>query len=114
MNNSKIAGKMKEQIGIFSGILSQGCPKVSRRLVREVVLGIQARQSVRLTEISRFLNEPIALNKTRNRICRQLNWKGLGETVKENLLREGAGRIKENSLLILDTSDLSKKYAEKM
>ena len=55
MNNSIIAGKMQRQIGEFSGILSKGLPKVAQRFVREAIYGIQARQSVKLTEIARSL-----------------------------------------------------------
>jgi hypothetical protein len=39
---------------------------------------------------------------------------GLGEQVRENLLGEGAKRIAEKTLLIVDISDISKKYAQKM
>jgi len=38
---------------------------------------------------------------------------GLGEQVRENLLGEGAKRIAEETLLIVDISDISKKYAQK-
>jgi hypothetical protein len=114
MDNSKIAQKMQRQIEEFSGILSVGLPKVSQRLVGEVIYGIQARGSVRLTEIGRALHEKISLHKTQDRLCRQLKREGLGEKVRENLLGEGAKRIKEETLLIVDISDLSKKYAEKM
>ena len=35
----------------FSGDLSTGLPKVTRRFVTEMIFGIQARGSVRLTEV---------------------------------------------------------------
>lgn len=114
MNNSIIAGKMQKQIREFSGILSKGLPKVSQRFVKEAIYGIQARQSVKLTEIARSLNEKIALTKSQNRLCRQLNRKGLDKKIREKLLIEGAKKIKRDSLLILDLSDISKKYAKKM
>jgi hypothetical protein len=114
MDNSKIAEKMQRQIEEFSGILSSGLPKVSRRLVGEAIYGIQARGSVRLTQIGRALHEKISLHKTQDRLCRQLNRESLGECVSKNLLGEGAKRISEETLLIVDISDISKKYAQKM
>ena len=113
MDNSKIAQKMQRQIEEFSGILfhkilrTTGLPKVSQRLVGEAIYGIQARGSVRLTEIGRALHEKISLHKTQDRLCRQLKREGLGEQVRENLLGEGAKRIAEETLLIVDISDIS-------
>lgn len=40
--------------------------------------------------------------------------KGLGKKVQHNVLREGAARIKEDTLLIVDLTDIHKKYAKKM
>lgn len=114
MYNSKIAGKMKQQIDKFSGILSKGLPKTAGKMIKEVIHGIQARQSVKLTEISRALNEHISLKKTEDRICHQLKRENLGDKVRENIQRDGCNRIGEDSLLILDLSDISKKYAKKM
>jgi len=57
MNYARISLKLKEQILRFSGELSSGLPKVVRRFLREMIYGIQARQSVRLTEISRSLGD---------------------------------------------------------
>lgn len=114
MNGSKIAGKMQRQIEEFSGILSKGMPKTCVRFVREAIYGIQARQSVRLTEIGRALQEKISLHKRQDRLCRQLNRAGLGERIRENMLKEGSKRIGEDTLLITDISDVGKKYAKKM
>ena len=114
MNNSQIATKMEAQIEQFSGILSRRLPKVLRRLVLESMLGIHTRGSVKLTEIGRSLREPIPLSKTQNRICRQLRKDNIREVVGDNILEEGGNRIRKDSLLILDISDITKKYAEKM
>ena len=55
MEYSKVASRLREQIGRFSGELSKGLPKVSERLVSELVYGIQASQSVVLTKVGRGL-----------------------------------------------------------
>ena len=63
MYYAKTALKLREQILRFSGELSAGLPKTARQFVAEMLYGIQARQSVRLTEIGRALEEPISLKK---------------------------------------------------
>lgn len=114
MDDARIAWKVREQMGIFSGKVSAGLPKVARRLVREVLYGVQARGSVRLSEIGRCLGESTSLKKIIERLGRQLQRHGLGEQIVTNLLRLAAPRIDEETLLVLDPTDVSKPYARKM
>ena len=114
MNIAKVAGKIQAQNHQFSGKLSRGLPKISRRFIEEMVYGIQARGSVRLSEIARSLNEKIPLRKTLNRLSQQLKRPGLVEEIEDALIAEGKRRIKEDTLLIVDVSDITKPYAEKM
>ena len=114
MHYAKTALKLREQILKFSGELSSGLPKPGRRFIAEMLYGIQARQSERLTEIGRALEERIPLRKTQYRLCRQLQRQGLWERLTRTLCRMAASRIEELKLLILDLSDVSKKYAKRM
>jgi len=114
MNRNQIANKLKGQIREFSGKLSKGLPKVVGRFLEEMLYGILCRQSVRVSEIGRALNEQIRLIKTVNRLCRQLGRCGLEKRVTENLIEQAAPHIEKDTLLIIDPSDLSKKYAKKM
>jgi hypothetical protein len=82
--------------------------------VEEMLYGIQARGSVRLTEVARALEEPISLKKTEERLSNNLADPRIREVVSEAILERGASRIGPDTLLILDPSDLCKKYAEKM
>ena len=50
---SRMVRKMRAKIAGLSAELSNGPPKVARRLVREMVYGIQASQSVVLTKVAR-------------------------------------------------------------
>ena len=72
MDCARIASKLREKIVQFSGELSSGLPKVVRRSIAEVVNGIQARQSMRLTEIRRALGEKVSVKKNVERLSRQL------------------------------------------
>jgi hypothetical protein len=111
---AKTAQKLREQMVQFSGELSAGLPKVSRRLTAEMIFGIQARGSVRLTEVGRALGESIPLKKTEGRLSRQLGRDHLDEHLQRRLIQQAASRIEEDTLLILDLSDVTKKYAQKM
>lgn len=114
MDYGKIAWKLREQMVRFSGELSRGLPKVVGRFIAEMLYGVQARQSVRLTEVSRALDEPISIKKTVERLSRQLANPSLWASLTERLLELAAERIRETTLLILDLSDVHKKYARKM
>jgi hypothetical protein len=79
-----------------------------------MIYGISASGSVRLSGTARALDEDIALHATHKRLSERLDEEGLGERVSANLLRLGAPRIKADTLLIVDPSDVTKKYAKKM
>jgi len=111
---ARTAQKLREQMVRFSGELSADLPKVARRFVAEMIFGIQARGSVRLTEVGRALGEPISLKKTEERLSRQLGRRGLERRIQRRLIEQAAPRIEDDTLLVLDLSDVTKKYAERM
>lgn len=114
MNYNRISRKLRGKIVEFSGELSKGLPKVAGRFVREMLYGIQASQSVVLTKVGRMLEEPLSIKKVEERLSRQLRRKGLTLILQRNLLKLASGLIDKEKLLILDLSDIRKKYAKKM
>ena len=95
------------------GKLSLGLCKPARRLVHEMI-GIQARQSVRLSEVVRSLEENIPFIKTEMRLSNNPARPALRPVLQRALLREGDHRVGWDSLLVLDPSDVIKPYALKM
>ncbi|MBW2038257.1 MAG: hypothetical protein JRI46_01450 [Deltaproteobacteria bacterium] len=114
MNITQVCAKLRAQMVLFSGKLSDGLPKVMRRFVAEAVYGIAARGSVRLSEIARALQEEISLKKTIDRLCVRLAYPGLRSHLTEAIIRDASSRVGEDTLLIIDTSEVVKKYAKKM
>jgi hypothetical protein len=114
MNYSKIATKLQSKISKFSGYVSRKLDKTLRRFVSEAIYGILSSQSVMLTEIGRSFETEISIKKIEERYSRQLNKKGLWSTIHNNILQSASGLIKEDTLLILDLSDIHKKYAKEM
>ena len=111
---ARTARKMRALLDDFSGNLSEGLGKPSRRFVAEALYGIAARGSVRLSEIGRALEETIPLIKTETRLSRNLARPYLRDHVGGAVLREGGRKVGERTLLIMDLSDIAKPYAEKM
>jgi len=114
MNFNHLATKLRNKITRFSGILSEKLDKTARRFVQEAIYGIMSSQSVMLTEIGRQLVSRVSLKKIEERFSRQLIKTKIGHCLQERILSIASDRIKENTLLILDLSDIRKKYAEKM
>jgi len=114
MNFSILANKLRNKITKFSGILSQDLDKTARRFIQEAVYGIMASQSVMLTEIGRQLESRISLKKIEERFSRQLIKPRIWSCLHHRVLSMANNHVKDRTLLILDLSDIKKKYAEKM
>ena len=114
MNFSHLANKLRSKITRFSGIVSQDLDKTAQRFVREAVYGIMASQSVLLTESGRQLESHVSLKKIEERFSRQLYKSRLWACLHQRILSMASNRVKDKTLLILDLSDVKKKYAEKM
>ncbi|HSF92980.1 MAG TPA: transposase, partial [Paracoccaceae bacterium] len=114
MDNSKAARNLRNRIARFSGDLSIGLCKRAQAFVGDMVYGMQASESVMLTEIGRTLEESCSLKKTEERLSRNLQRPELEDTIQYNVLRMAKNHIGRDTLLLVDPSDLSKTYAKKM
>lgn len=113
-NDSKVAGKIKDQIKNFCNDLTFRLKEPQRKFVRHMIYGIQARKDVKLSNISRALEEDIALIKTENRLSRNLKGKDLVFSISNEILKRGAKRVDKETVLALDLSDIRKEYGKKM
>lgn len=112
--NSLLAGRFKAQCNKFSGIISKGLPKTKCRLVKEMVYGIQASKDVKLSNISRALQEAIPLIKTEDRLSRNLDDMDFTAEVNEQLMRLGKQKVDESMVIAIDPGDIMKPYAQAM
>jgi len=113
-NDSKITGKLKEQIAKYADSLSMNMKKPAKKFIRQIVFGIQAAKDVKLSNISRSLKEEIALIKTENRLARNLSKTDLTEEISKSLLKRAGKRVGKETVLSLDLSDIRKEYAKSM
>ena len=80
----------------------------------QMLFGIQAAQDVKLSQIGRALGEKIALKKTEERLSRHLALPGMGQKVNEVVATDAARRVRPDTLIVIDPTDIRKPYAEKM
>jgi hypothetical protein len=113
-DDNKIAGKIKSQITHFARRISSDFKKPAKKFMVEMLYGIQASKDVKLSNIARSLNQQIALIKTETRLSRHVGREDLTEPINGQLIREGAKRIQEDTVIALDLSDIDKPYAKKM
>lgn len=112
--NSYTIGRFKAQSNKFSGIISKGLGVVKQRLIKELIYGIQANKDVKLSNISRALQEDIALIKTEDRLSRNLGDEDFTEHINSQILRLGDDKINESMVIAIDPGDIMKPYAKAM
>ncbi len=78
MNRTLTALKIRDQIRKFLGIFSPHFSKPKQKFIEQMIFGIQASKDVKLSNISRALDESIQLKKTEERLSRHLDTPGLG------------------------------------
>lgn len=105
----------KREIVNFSNKLALGLAKPVSKFVMDMMFGIARGQSVLLSDISRSLNENIKLRYTIERLSDHLENMNDDEI---NILRNNYNKlilknIDDNPLILLDDSEIIKKYGKK-
>ncbi len=114
MNDSKVRSRLKAQLTKFSAELCEGLTKPLTGFVTQMLFGIQSSQDVKLSNISRSLQEKLPLIQTEKRLSRNLKSAELEKELTPQLVSMGSSRIQPNTVLALDLSDVRKEYAQKM
>ncbi len=114
MNRTQTALKIREQFDGFMGIVSPHFSKPLCKFLNQMVFGLQSAKDIKLSNVARALDEPIALKKTEERLSRNLAAEGMDEKLNAIIADEGASRIGRDTLIIVDPTDIRKEYAEKM
>lgn len=114
MNISILGSKVRDQLHKFSGKLSTHFSKPQSRFVEQMLYGIQVSQDVKLSNIGRALDEDIPLIKTEERLSRNLDHQGLAEGLQQRVAELASRYVHQDTYLLVDPTDLSKPYAEKM
>ena len=102
------------QCNKYSGTISKGLGKIKKRLVKEMIYGIQASKDVKLSNIGRSLHEDIPLIKTEDRLSRNLGSEDLSGHLNYEILRLASNKVDETMVIAIDPGDLMKPYAKEM
>ncbi len=85
-----------------------------KKFIKEMVSGILKSQSSIVRKIAQSHGELISLEKVCERFRRHLSKPEIANKLSENLLIKECRKLNKESLIIFDTSDIRKNYAEKM
>jgi hypothetical protein len=114
MGATGLGSRLKAQLSKFSLAVSEGLTRPQRKFIHQMLYGIQATQDVKLSSISRSLQEKVALIKTEDRLSRNLASPALDIHLLQRLAEMGSRRVTSRTVLCLDLSDVRKEYAQKM
>jgi len=64
MNRTQTALKIREQFDEFMGIISPHFSKPISKFLNQMVFGLQSAKDIKLSNVARPLDEPLALKKT--------------------------------------------------
>jgi len=112
--NSRTAAVIKGQISKYSGIISKDLTKPKQKLVREMIYGIQAAKDIKLSNITRSLNEAIPLIKTEDRLSRNLDDRDFTDEINKEICRLASRKVLDDMVIAIDPGDIRKKHACKM
>lgn len=110
----RTVASLKAQLSKFSGIISKEFRKPKKRLIKEMLYGIQASKDGKLSNISRTLKEDQALIKTEDRLSRNLDDEDFTDSINGEMLRLSASRVTADMVIAIDPGDIRKRYAKKM
>lgn len=113
-NDSTTAFRTREQLRKFLGIFSPRFSEPKLEFLGQMLFGIQAARDTLVSEIARSLQEDILAKKTQERLEHHLQADGLDDKIHGSLLCDAASSIHEDTLIIIDPTDVQKPYAEKM
>ena len=113
-NNKTITKRVQQQILSFGKRISKGLSKTRRRFIHQMLFGIQAGRDIKLSNVSRSLEEDINLIKTEQRLSRQIAKEELTGHINEAILKQGSTKVERDTVLAWDLSDIQKPFAKKM
>ena len=111
-NNNTLVWQLKRGLLNFVEKLSDGLTRPKMKFLAQMLYGLLASQSVKLTNIGRALQEDISLKKTEDRLSRNLGV-FIRETycVQQNYLEIAKTKIDADTIFCIDPGDITKKYS---
>lgn len=113
-NYSTLGHNLKRDIFRFCENISDRFHKPIQKFIADMIYGLLAGRSCFLTEIARELKEDIALDKTVERLSRNLmNFAGF-DVLREQYFQAVQNHFDDSTILLIDDSDISKPCSSKL
>ena len=113
-NYSTLGHNLKRGIVNFCNKISKGFGRPAQKFIADMIYGMVSGKSCYLSEIARNLNETIKLDKTVERLSRNLMKFNGEEELRENYINSIKSNFDENTVLIFDDSDIAKPHSSKL
>jgi len=114
LNYNTLGHNLKRGIFRFCDKISDGLPRPAQKFITDMVYGLLAGRKCFLTEIARELKEAITLDKTVERLSRNLHNFEAAEELGEQYLQTVKKHFDDSSILLIDDSDISKPCSRKL
>lgn len=111
---SMAGSSLARQLCRFSSRAGGSLPKPRQRALRELLHGIISRGSPLLSDSMRALGSGVSPKKTIERLGRHLGRSDLQEACWDALLGDLPRHLREDSIIAIDPTDVSKPHARKM
>jgi len=113
-NYSALGHNLKRGIFNFCSKISKGLNRPAQKFITDMVYGLTASKNCHLTKIARKLEEDIKLDKTVERLSRNLMNFNEAQTLHETYFNAVSKSFDKSTVLIIDDSDITKPCATKL
>ena len=114
MQLKQLSSKIQVKFNQFSRHYVFGFNRPLQQFLRQMLFGILKSGKVQLNAIGRALQEKIPLKQTTKRLGRHLGIAGLWATILDRALHTQRSYLKQCRYMVIDLSDIQKRYAEQM
>ena len=105
---------VQAKLSDFSNRTSQGYHKPVRGFFKEMLMGICGTGEPSLHHIAKFIQDDTSTKKTSERLYRNIRRENLAEDIEDILTDLIRPQVTDDTLFILDDSDIAKPYAKSM
>ncbi|OQB90444.1 MAG: hypothetical protein BWX83_00845 [Candidatus Cloacimonetes bacterium ADurb.Bin117] len=105
---------MQEKLSRFANRISQNMSRPVAKFIRDMLFGICGTGTASIFNIAKHTKDKTSTKKTSERLYRNMGREGLDAELQAVLLDMVSSKIKRDSLIIVDESDIEKPYARKM
>ncbi|NQV18942.1 MAG: transposase, partial [Armatimonadetes bacterium] len=106
--------KLQEKYSRFHRSTFRSFSKPEQKFLKDCSFRVLSSQSCIVRRIGQSLRESISSKKTQERLIYHLDNSGLNDKVSQTLLQRQCRKLKQDSLILVDPSDIVKKYAMRM